>query len=116
LNEPANDEGALPPVHEGSLDDATLDALFADVAAAATLLAVIVKRGRAAEPPRSPAALEDARGALRSGAVRAVQLRYRHEGREWWDTISSSAPGRWRVVRIAHDFGPGAEAACAPPT
>lgn len=108
-------EPALPPVHEGTLDDETLDALFADVASAATLLAVIVKRGRAAEPPRSPAALEDARVALRAGAVRAVQLRYRHEGREWWDTISSSAPGRWRVVRIAHDFGPGAGASSVPP-
>lgn len=106
--EPTTAPPALPPVHEGSLDEATLDALFRDVAAAATLLAVVVKRGRAAEPPRSPGALEDARAALRSGAVRAVQLRYRHEGREWWDTISTSAPGRWRLVRIAHDdLGPG---------
>ncbi len=115
MMEPTLEPRALPPVHQGSLDDATLDALFADIAAAATLLAVIVKRGRAAEPPRSPAALEDARAALRSGAVRAVQLRYRHEGREWWDTVSPSAPGRWRVVRIAHDCGPGAEASGAPP-
>lgn len=110
MNEPA-----LPPVHEGTLDDETLDALFADVAGAATLLAVIVKRGRSAEPPRSPAALDEARAALHSGAVRAVQLRYRHEGREWWDTISRFAPGRWRVVRIAHDSGPDAEGSSVPP-
>lgn len=102
MSEPAS-APPLPAVHEGQLDDEGLEALFTDVATAATLLAVVVKRGRTAEPPSVASALEAARAQLRAGAARAVQLRYRHEGREWWDTISPCAPGRWRVVRIAHD-------------
>lgn len=93
----------LPQVLEGTLDAPTLDALFADVEATGALLAVVLKRGRTAEPPRGPSALADAREALRAGLASAVQLRYRHEGREWWDTVLSAGPGAWRVVRIAHE-------------
>lgn len=93
----------LPEVLEGTIDAATLDALFDDIAATGGLLAVVLKRGRTAEPPRGASALADARDALLGGGVSAVQLRYRHEGREWWDTILAAGPGAWRVVRIAHD-------------
>lgn len=94
---------SLPTVHAGELDSEALDALFADVSTVASLLAVVVKRGRVAEPPSLPAALANARDQLLSGTARAIQLRYRHEGREWWDTISAMTPERWRVVRIGHD-------------
>jgi hypothetical protein len=93
----------LPLMHEGTIDAPTLEALFADVEATGALLAVVVKRGRMAEPPRGPSALAEAREALRAGTASAVQLRYRHEGREWWDTVLTAGPGAWRIVRIAHE-------------
>ena len=92
----------LPQVLEGSIDATTLEALFADIEATGGLVAVVLKHGRTAEPPRGPSALSEAHEALRAGRVSAVQLRYRHEGREWWDTLLATGPGAWRVVRIAH--------------
>lgn len=93
---------SLPEVLEGVLDLPTLEALFADVDATGRVVAVVVKRGRQAEPPRGASGLREARDALREGRATGVQLRYRHDGREWWDTVMAVGPGAWRLVRIAH--------------
>jgi hypothetical protein len=91
----------LPKIEEGLLDDAGLDALFFDVRHAARLLEVVDRGAGPAGDPRPvddpDRALVDARDALRSG--RAVQLRYRFGGSEWWDTLIPLATGT-RVVRI----------------
>ena len=92
----------LPELHEGLLDAALLDALFADVEATGALLAVVLKRGRQADAARGRASLAEAREALRAGRALGVQLRYRHDGQEWWDTIMGAGSGTWRLVRIAH--------------
>lgn len=92
----------LPQVLAGTIDHATLEALFADIVATGGLLAVVQRRGRMADPPRGPCALDEARQALLEGRVNGVQLRYRHQGREWWDTVKAAGPGTWQVVRVAH--------------
>ncbi|MCO5167419.1 MAG: hypothetical protein M9894_13815 [Planctomycetes bacterium] len=93
---------SLPEVLEGALDAPALEALMDDIAATGGLLAVVVRAGRQAAPPRGPSALPEVRAALLEGRVPGAQLRYRFEGREWWDTVMAAGPGRWRVVRIAH--------------
>ncbi len=93
----------LPEVLEGTLDLATVEALFADVAATGGLVAVVVKHGRQAEPPRGAGGLPEAKDGLLQGRATAVQLRYRHDGREWWDTLMRVGPSAWRLVRIAHE-------------
>ena len=32
--------------------------------------------------------------------VLGLQVRYRHDGREWWDTLLALSPGGFRLVRI----------------
>lgn len=93
---------SLPEVLEGALDAPGLEALLDDIAATGGLLAVVVRAGRQAEPARGPSALPEVRAALLDGRVPGAQLRYVFEGQEWWDTVLSAGPGRWRVVRIAH--------------
>ena len=43
---------------------------------------------------------------LLGGGVRALQLRYRHAGTTWWDTLMPTPHGSCRIVRIQHDFPP----------
>lgn len=91
----------LPTLQETVLDDARLDDLFADVAREAELLEIVFKGGaeaHAPEPdPRAP--LAAARAALRDRTVFGVQLRYVHDGVEWWDTLML-VPGGTRLVRM----------------
>jgi hypothetical protein len=86
---------SLPPVQIVVLDEGQLAALFFDIAQVAELLA-ITSRG-------SPGqwSLDDAFVALRERRVAALQIRYRHAGEEWWDTLQQQEDGV-RLVRISH--------------
>lgn len=91
----------VPLLVEGLIDSTTLRQLFADLAAAATVLTVREKgdpRGYAGEAELSPLAALDR---LLSGTTRAVQLRYRFDGHEWTDTVLATSPG-YRVLRCRH--------------
>lgn len=96
------------PVQEAVLDEAGVDALFADLAAAATLLGIATRGGartRAVEPEAPgdlPGALVAARAGLRDGRHAGVQVRYRHGDQEWWDTLLRGPDGV-RLIRICHD-------------
>ncbi|MGM0577859.1 MAG: hypothetical protein ACQEXJ_19185 [Myxococcota bacterium] len=92
----------LPPVYRADLDPETLDALFADVAAHADLLGCVLKGG-AEEYADGVCPLGRAHDLLSTRAVRGVQLRYRHDGNEWWDTLISADPDTVRLVRIRHE-------------
>lgn len=94
-----DDDVPLPPVHDAVLDDAFVERLFADVGACTELLSVSTKGGAERRAEALPLSLEHAQRALAAGAVHGVQLRYRHEGREWCDTILRQ-PAGYRVVRI----------------
>jgi hypothetical protein len=93
----------LPPLHEGMLDAAGLGALFGDLGALAEVMEVITKGGAVDRATPGRLTLATAEELLRTGAVRGVQVRYRYEDAEWWDTILALPQG-FRVVRIQQEW------------
>jgi hypothetical protein len=90
----------FPPVYQAELDEETSLALFRDWGAL-DAIAVSVKRAERAYVEESEVwTLTRAREALESGSVRAIQVRYVHEGRTWTDTLLRH-PGGLRLVRMA---------------
>jgi hypothetical protein len=85
-------------LHEGWLDESEVDALFADIEALATVVAIAVKSGPR-ERSDGRAEMHDARHALRAGA--AVQIVYRYDGQAWCDTLIARGD-RTRLVRSLH--------------
>jgi hypothetical protein len=99
------DSAPLPDLHEAEIDEATLRQLFDDVAAHTELLEVIPKQSAAAYVPEIPAiTLAEGLDLLLASGVRALQLRYRHDGAVWWDTLMPTPHQTFRVVRIRHEF------------
>lgn len=99
MDEEIGDDVPLPPVQDAVLDAAFVDRLFADVGACTELLSVTTKGGAELRAGGEGTTLAEAHAALSAGVVLGVQLRYRHEGRAWCDTILRRADG-FRVVRI----------------
>jgi hypothetical protein len=106
MNSPTPETIDVVSLREAVLDEAGVDALFTDLAMAATLLGVTTKGGArtravdgAGDPRRE---LDAARAALRAGTIAGVQVRYVHAERQWWDTLLR-VPGGVRLVRICHD-------------
>jgi hypothetical protein len=95
----------LPDLHQSELDEATLRQLFEDVRTHTELMEVIPKYAATGYVPEI-AAITMAEGLelLLSGGVRALQLRYRHDGTIWWDTLMPTPQVSFRIVRIQHDF------------
>lgn len=90
----------LPAVYQAELDDETRLALFRDWGAL-DAVQVSVKRAERAYMQESEAwTLPRARLALESGDIRAIQVRYVHEGMLWTDTLLRH-PGGLRLVRMA---------------
>ena len=92
---------ALPEVNEGRLDREALTALARDVEALCEVLAVIPKAGPRAHASPRQLGLSEGMALFAAGELRGLQLRYRHEGQEWWDTLIAAGPDRYRLVRIA---------------
>lgn len=93
----------LPDLHQGLLDAATLHQLFHDIFHCATVLEVIPKYARRGFIDGSTIPLSEAERLLIACEVRAVQVRYRFQDAEWWDTLIPTPQGT-RIVRIRHDF------------
>lgn len=103
MNHPA----PLPDLHQAELDEPTLRQLFQDVAAHTELMEVIPKHAATGHVPEIAAiTLAEGLALLLGGGVRALQLRYRHNGTLWWDTLMPTPHGTFRIVRIQHDFPP----------
>lgn len=96
-----HDAPPAPTVHEALLDDATRDQLFFDVAHAAELLELRIKRlpGALVGAGAAEVSIEEARRLLAEREIVGVQLRYVHGGRTWWDTLLSTPEGT-RLVRV----------------
>jgi len=91
----------VPPVaavFEQEIDLDVFEQLLFDIEHAGELLGVVVKGAASRYTSGGRTDLGTAREALANGAV-GVQLRYRHEGLEWWDTILRSVDGQLRIVR-----------------
>ena len=111
----------LPDLHAQRLDEATVAALFADIAALSGPVEVRVKGAAARRAGAALISLAEARiaweaggweaGAWEAGAVRAVQLRYVYEGTVWLDTLIREPDGA-RLVRMRQPEPPSAAAPC----
>jgi hypothetical protein len=89
----------LPPLQQTTLDVATTDALFRDIAACTTVQAVLPKYARNAHTGPDVLTLEQARTRLAAGLLLGVQIRYTFEGQAWTDTLLRRPTGL-TLVRI----------------
>lgn len=93
----------LPDLQQAELDEASLADLFRDVELAAELIAVTRKDGPEARACETSLTLAEAHDLLRTGRTRSIQIRYRYQGAQWWDTLLRTPTGV-RLVRVRHDF------------
>lgn len=97
----------LPELNQSIIDAPTLHQLVADIQSLTEILEVIPKGAPdryVAEPGATPAMnIELGRDLLLAGEIRGLQIRYRHEGAQWWDTLLHTPDGI-KIVRIRHDF------------
>lgn len=92
------DRVTFPPMCDAVLDRATVIQLFADLAGCTEVLEVQHKGGARAYAATEAMPLTEARDRLLAAELRAVQVRYRHDGHEWIDTLLTT-PGGIRCVR-----------------
>lgn len=104
---PNNTEAALPELpalHATTLEFAQVEQLLTDIEVCTELQEILPKyaaQGHVLETGQ--VTLAQARELLSTRAVRGLQLRYRYEGADWWDTLMQDGD-RYRIVRIRHDF------------
>lgn len=99
------DSPPLPDLLQSDIEEATLRQLIADIGTHTEILDIIPKHapGYVEENP-APLKLDQAYQMLACRSVRGLQLRYRHQGKTWWDTVMPLPGGLFRIVRIEHDF------------
>jgi hypothetical protein len=88
-------DGGAMMLQDAILDAPTLDRLLLDLEGLAQILEVRRKGGPQAHATSS--SIREVAGALRQG--QAIQIRYRFDGAEWWDTLMPT-PAGVRIVRI----------------
>jgi hypothetical protein len=93
----------LPDLHQAVLDTPTLERLLRDIEEHAQVNEIIPKFTQRGYVPEGPVTLAEARELLLFQSARGVQIRYRYEGADWWDTIMT-APEGFRLVRIRHSL------------
>jgi len=94
----------LPELNTTELDAAQLEQLLCDIEVCTQITEIIPKyvtRGHV--PDAAGVTLAQARELLATRAVRGLQLRYRYENADWWDTLMVVGD-QFRLVRIRHDF------------
>lgn len=87
------DGGPLPELQVSVLDDETLEKLFTDLAACAEIFEVQTKGELHEYSKKAAPSLEEARKLLVEGAVRAIQIRYRFQDADWFDTLMHDPSG-----------------------
>lgn len=93
----------FPDVHQGVLDDATLEQYFYDLEHATRVFGVLVKGAPERYANERNMKLSTAREIFEKGLVRGMQVRYVWNGGEWWDTLMRTPQGV-RLVRIQQDW------------
>jgi len=90
----------LPELTETLMDAGLLERYFDDLVQCAEVLAILPKMAPQARAVEAGGwTLLDAKMGVLEGRVRGVQIRYRYDSAEWWDTLLCQ-PGGVRVVRI----------------
>lgn len=101
---PDNPPLKLPELNMTLLDAAQVEQLLRDIEACTQITEIIPKyAARGHVPDTAAVTLAQARELLASRAVRGLQLRYRYEDADWWDTLMLAGE-QFRLVRIRHDF------------
>lgn len=94
----------LPDLNMTLLDAAQVEQLLRDVELCAQITEIIPKFAAHGHVPDTAAVtLAQARVLLATRTVRGLQLRYRYEDADWWDTLMLVGD-QFRLVRIRHDF------------
>jgi hypothetical protein len=94
-------DGPAPEVTQSTLDDVTVLALFDDIAELCEVLAIIIKGHAVARASSTAVNLNEARALFLSKSIQGLQIRYRHDDAEWWDTLMHTPEGM-RIVRVRH--------------
>ena len=94
----------LPDLNMTLLDADQVEQLFRDIELCGQITEIIPKfAARSHVPDTAGITLDQARELLATRAVRGLQLRYRYEEADWWDTLMLIGD-QFRLVRIRHDF------------
>lgn len=96
----------FPDVYQAELDEPTLARLFEDLEGHAEVIEVRAKSARQAMAGDGTITLAEARALLAARAVRGIQVRYRHGGELWMDTLMAG-PTKVRLVRTRVPTPPG---------
>jgi hypothetical protein len=97
----------LPDLTTAPLDAAQVDQLLRDIELCAQITEIIPKYlSRGHVPDAANISLAQARELLATRAIRGLQIRYRYEEADWWDTLMLMGD-QFRLVRIRHDFSAG---------
>ena len=88
----------LPPLYDALLDDATVERLLDDVASCTELVEVIPKHADQRYASNNTITLDTARRLLRQRSLLGLQLRYRYENADWWDTLMVTPQGTRLVL------------------
>ena len=102
MTAPAQD--SLPALQDAHLSWQTVDQLFFDLSVQTDIQEILVKARAQGYAQPAPSDLAAARAALGQGL--AVQIRYRHAGMDWCDSLIC-VPAGVRLVRIGHGIAPG---------
>jgi hypothetical protein len=92
----------FPEMHQGLLDQATIAQYFEDLEHA-HVYDVLVKGAPKRYAEEGSFDLSRGRELFQSGHVRGLQVRYRWNDADWWDTLMRSAQGV-RIVRVQHTW------------
>jgi len=92
----------LPQLQQVEVDDTLLDALVTDLTALTEILCVMPKAGAGRVVPKTMPLAEGVQ-MLRENNLRGLQVRYRYEGDEWWDTLMQT-PNGLRLTRIKQEY------------
>jgi hypothetical protein len=105
MSTPAPQQSALslPELQGALLDAATVRQLFEDIEHCTEVTEIIPKSASRTFVSETKITLADAREQLLSGQLKGMQIRYRYQGGDWWDTLLP-VEDRFRLVRIRHDF------------
>jgi hypothetical protein len=102
--QPVPSSDKLPELNMTLLDAAQVEQLLRDIELCAQITEIIPKyAARGHVPDTAAVTLAQARELLATRAVRGLQLRYRYDHADWWDTLMIVGE-QFRLVRIRHDF------------
>jgi hypothetical protein len=95
----------LPPMSDALLTDEQLASLFRDYRQCAESLRLLVKPGPGFVPAGPEPSLDEVETLLRERRIRGLQVRYRYDDLQWFDTLMVQ-PSGVRLIRISHPPAP----------